>query len=224
MVEAIDKPIVVLGGGGHARVLISCLQRLGANILGLAVPEELKGGTILGEKKLGSDDEILKYSPQEISLVNGIGMTVGSNQRKKVAQEFRKAGYEFITVVDPTAVILSEINLGEGVQILAGVVIQPGVSIGMDTIINTRASVDHDCSIENECHVCPGVTMAGNVSVGAGTMICTGSTIVPGVSIGSSCLVAASSVVVQDLPDNTYLIQRRETSVKNRKEVGSNCL
>ena len=94
----------------------------------------------------------------------------------------------------------------------------------MDTIINTRASVDHDCSIKNNCHVCPGVTIAGEVNVGVGTMICAGSTIVPGVSIGNSCLVAASSVVFEDLPDNTFLIQRRETNVDNRNEVDNTLL
>ena len=224
MAETTDKPIVILGGGGHARVLVSCLQRLGLNILGLAVPAESKVEDILGEKILGSDDDILKYAPQEILLANGIGMIVGSDQRKKVARKFRKSGYKFVTVRDPTAVVLSEVELGEGVQILAGVVVQPGVKIGADTIINTRASVDHDCIIGNDCHVCPGVTIAGSVTVGSETMIGTGSTVVPGVSIGNSCLVAASSVVFEDLPDDTYFVQQRETSTKNRKEIKDNNL
>ena len=64
----------------------------------------------------------------------------------------RNDGYTFTTIVHPSAVLEGDVNIEEGAQILAGVVIQPGTSIGKDTIINSGVILDHDCNIEKNCH------------------------------------------------------------------------
>ena len=212
-----DKPVIVLGAGGHAAVLIDCLQRLGATILGLTDIQKVKGESILGVEVLGSDGEIDSYDPEDICLVNGIGMTENLSPRMALALRMREAGYTFGTIIDPTAVVLSEVELGEGVQVMAGVVIQSRTSVGTDTIINTSATVDHDCVIEEGCHICPGVILSGGVTIGAKTMIGAGSAIVPGMSIGKNSIIAAASVVHSDVPDNVRLIQHRNESKNKRK-------
>ena len=208
-----DNPVIVLGAGGHAAVLIDCLRRLGVNILGLTDVQKPKGERILGVEVLGTDDEIFSYKANDICLVNGIGITEHSSSRHQLACRMRQAGFAFRTIIDPTAIVLSDIEVGDGVQILAGVVIQPRVSIGQDSIINTGVLVDHDCMIEAECHICPGVTLAGSVTVGSQTMIGTGSTVVPGISIGNNSTIAAASVIYNDVPANVNVIQHRYESL-----------
>ena len=117
------------------------------------------------------------------------------------SSDLKILGYDFSTVIHPSAVVTSDVILGEGSQGMSGEVIQPGSHIGCNTIINTRASVDHDCIIGDHVHISPGVTLSGGVDIGAGSHIGTGATLIQGISIGCGCLVAAGAVVVKDITD-----------------------
>ncbi len=199
-------PSVVVGAGGHAAVIISSLQRLGVEILGATSQGDQKELEILGVPVIGNDEEISAWTPTDIMLVNGIGMTAaGLSNRHRCAGEMRKLGFQFRTIVDPTAVIAPQVILAEGVQILAGAIVQPRTSIGRDSIVNTGARIDHDCEIEMECHICPGATLTGGVKVGRGSMIGAGVTVIPGITIGEGSLIGAGSVVCSDVPRRSHV-------------------
>ena len=67
-------PIILLGAGGHAKVLIDALRLQSVEILGIVdVDPNKKGLELMGLPIIGSDEEVMKYSPQKIRLVNGIG-------------------------------------------------------------------------------------------------------------------------------------------------------
>lgn len=211
-----DMPVIVVGAGGHARVLIDVLQRCGREMIGLTDPSRKIGEDCYGVEVLGDDSALLSYSPDEIELVNGLGSIPGVDIRWKVAADFRSKGYRFAQVVHPSAIIGCDVSLGEGVQIMAGTVIQPGVSIGDFSIINTGATVDHDCRIGRMCHLAPGVTLSGTVDLGDYTHVGTGASIVQGITVGSNCVIAAGSVVYTDIPDNVTFIQSRKASLEPR--------
>ena len=210
--SAESQPAIVVGAGGHAAVIISSLQRLGVEILGATSRDNQKGVQILGVSVIGNDEEISVWTPTDIMLANGIGMVaVGQSNRHRCAEKMRNLGFQFRTVVDPTAVIASQVILAEGVQILAGTIVQPRTSIGRDSIINTGARIDHDCDIEMECHICPGVTLAGGVKVGRGSMIGAGATVIPGITIGEGSLIGAGFVVCSDVPPGSHVVQQPTT-------------
>jgi UDP-perosamine 4-acetyltransferase len=189
-------PVVVVGDGGHASVVISSLNRLGVEILGATGEGKNKKEKILDVPIIGNDDEITKWSPEEIRLVNGIGMTApGFSQRHACAERLRVLGFRFLAVVDPTAVISPDVTISEGVQVMAGAVIQPGVYIGQDAIVNTGARIDHDCLIGDGCHICPGATLAGSITVGEQSVVGAGATIIPNVRISERSLVRAGSLM-----------------------------
>ncbi len=193
-------PVIILGAGGHAKVLIDALLSASAVIAGIVTPDlTLAGTNILGVPVLGGDDVVNEYPPSEIQLVNGLGSVGLPANRQQLFEKFEGMGYKFSTVVHPSAVIASDVVLGEGVQVMAGVVIQPGCRIGINSIINTRASVDHDCAIGDHVHIAPGVTMSGGVKIGMGSHIGTGATVIQGLSIGNGCLVAAGAVVTNNI-------------------------
>jgi sugar O-acyltransferase (sialic acid O-acetyltransferase NeuD family) len=195
-------PIIVIGAGGHAKVLVDALHRAGREVIGLTTLDHgIAGQSVLGCRLLGNDEILDSYGRDQVRLVNGIGSVDSLAKRKQVFENFKKQGFQFTTVIHPSAIVSSDAKLGEGVQIMAGAIIQPGVAIGDNTIVNTRAAVDHDCKIGEHVHVAPGCTLSGNVAVGAETHIGAGATVIHGITIGRRCLVAAGAVVCSDIPD-----------------------
>jgi len=193
-------PIVLLGAGGHAKVLIEALMASSAVITGIVDKDpSLVGTTVLGVPVIGTDDILMELSPSEIRLVNGIGSIGHPRTRANLFDIFKDRGYTFATVIHPSAIVASDTLLDEGAQLMAGSVIQPGSHIGYNTIINTRASIDHDCIIGEHTHIAPGVTLSGNVTIGAKSHIGTGATVIQGISIGDKCIVGAGALVLNDV-------------------------
>ena len=204
-----NKPIIIMGAGGHAKVVANILKLSGRKVLGFVAPDLKTGSDLFGKKFLGNDTEISRHNSDEIELANGIGSLSGKDERWKLIDEMRKQGYKFSTIIHPNSLISSDVYLDEGVQIMAGVIIQPGTKIGRNSIINTGSIVDHDCKISENCHIAPGVILNGGVTVGKNTHIGTGSSVIQSITIGSNSSIAAGSVIYKDVPDNTTLIQGR---------------
>ena len=195
---------IIIGGGGHARVVHDALISCGQSVHGVTELDMNKDSKLLSSVPLiGSDDQILEFDPEEVLLANGIGGSSRVKSRWQVFEIFTTEGYSFLTVVHPTAVVSSSVELSEGVQVMAGAVVQAGAQIGPNSLINTATSVDHDCLIARNCHVAPGATICGGVRVGQDTMIGAGAVIIDGVSVGADCLIGAGSVVVEDIPEGT---------------------
>lgn len=133
-----------------------------------------------------------------------IVITIGDNRiRKNLAENIT---HKFGTVIAPSSEIDTSVIIEEGSQILHGVIIQCSATIGKHTIVNTGASVDHDCTIGDFCHIAPQVTLCGNVEVGEGTLVGAGSTVIPGIKIGKWCTIGAGSVIISDIPDHSTVV------------------
>lgn len=213
-----NKPVIVLGAGGHAKVLIQTLLLNDINIIGILDHKDIEmGRKVMGISIIGTDDSVLRYSTQDILLVNGLGSVKSMVAREKLFAEMKRQGYMFTAVIHPSAIIASDVTFGEGVQIMAGAIVQPGCYVGDNSLINTRVAVDHDCHIGDHVHIAPGATLSGGVSVGSETHIGTGATIIQGIGIGRQCLVAAGSVVIHDVPDGQIVmgVPARSHSIVN---------
>jgi sugar O-acyltransferase (sialic acid O-acetyltransferase NeuD family) len=200
-------PVMVLGAGGHAKVLIEALLANSVEIAGIFDADpKMVGVTLLGVPVLGGDELIKKFPLTEIRLVNGLGSVGLPVKRRELFEQFKGMGYSFATVVHPSAVVASDAELGEGAQIMAGVVIQPGSRIGSNVIVNTRASVDHDCIIGDHVHIAPGVTLSGGVVVGDSCHIGTAATVIQGICIESGSVIGAGALVVKDVPPSVTVV------------------
>jgi UDP-perosamine 4-acetyltransferase len=204
-----EKSLILLGAGGHARVLVDSLRLSGVHILGVTDPTRSVGESVFGIPLLGRDEVVFDYNPREIILVNGIGFVEHNSIRQDLAERMRSANYEFLTVVHPKATTASNIQLEEGVQVMSGAVLQVGTTIGRDTIVNTGALIDHDCLVGSCCQICPGTTIAGRVTIGDEVFLGTGSVVVPGITIGDRSVIAAGSVIYKDVPPGITFIQRK---------------
>ena len=191
--------VILLGGGGHARVLQDILeQREDVKILGYT---DWKPREDLGLKYLGNDDALRDYSALDVYLVNAVGSMRLPQDREKVFRKGKGLGFRFLSVIHTKAVISTHTSLGEGVQVMAGAVVNTGAVIDDDVIINTNATVDHDGRIGAHTHLAPGVTLSGHVVIGAGCHLGTGACVIQGIAIGRESLIGAGAVVIRDLPE-----------------------
>jgi len=195
----VSYAVIVIGGGGHAKVVCDALHQMGQNILGYVAPEPNEGMPIA---YLGDDHVLTGYPINEVVLANGIGSINAGGRRAILFDRLKAKGFAFITLIHPSAVVAADVRLGEGCQIMAGSVLQPGVKCAENVIINTRAGVDHDCVIGEHTHISVGATLSGSIHIGSRCFIGAGSTLIQGVSIGDDCLIAAGAVVVSNISDS----------------------
>ena len=192
--------IVIIGGGGHARVLISNLKKLNRfSIIGYVDTKDK--GPILMVPYLGEDnvlDELI-LSRQAKLAVLGIGHVRNCSLRKQLQRKVSQMGFDFPSIVSPDAVLNEEIRMGIGSAVMDGAVIQTGTAVGNFSIINSNATIDHDCQIGDFVHISPGVTISGGVKIGDETMIGSGATVIQGVAIAEKVIVGAGTVVVKNL-------------------------
>lgn len=185
--------ILVLGGGGHSKIVVSTLDSAGRRPYQVLDDDTSKwdsdvlGVPISGPIARAADE------PADVAIA-----AFGSNRlRAEVTSRFE---LDWTPVVHPTAHVHPSATIGPGSIVAAGAIVQPDCIVGAHSIINTGASVDHDCVLGEFTHVAPGARLAGAVRVGAGTLIGIGAAVVPGVVIGEWVKVGAGAAVTGDLP------------------------
>lgn len=195
------RPVIIIGGGGHGKVLIDALKLLNLEILGISDDDpSLAQKNIAGVPIIFRDQDVQGYLPDEVYLVNGLGGVEDTAARRKIYEKFKRLGFVFRQVIHPAAIISPDLFLSEGVQVMAGAVLQTGTCVQENSIINTSASLDHDCSIGPHVHIAPGVTVCGNVQIAEGVHVGSGATIIQGVTIGAYSLIGAAALVRKDVP------------------------
>lgn len=212
--------VVILGAGGHARVVIDVLRRQSLHeIVGL-LDAARAGATVDGLPVLGGDERLpeLRDSGVTHGLV-GVGAVKDPQLRVRLYERLRTAGFTAVTAVHPAAIVAAGVAIGAGTAVMAGAVINPGASVGENVIINTGAIVEHDCSIAAHAHVSPGAVLCGAVRVGAAAHVGAGSTVREGVTIGEGATVGAGAVVVADVDPWTLVVGVPARSRERGREV-----
>ena len=184
-------PVVVIGFGGHGRVVTDALLAAGRTIV--AVTDRKTDEPFaqrIGLSLLSDEGLLERHPPGTVELASGLGSIWPcgkESHRQSVIRKFEQRGYRFTGFVHPAA------------WVSPWAVLQPGTAVGAHTIINTSASVDHDGDIGCFCHVGPGVTLSGNVRLGDGSHLGTGCRVFQGIVLGPACFVAAGSTVVTNI-------------------------
>jgi acetyltransferase EpsM len=198
-----DK-LVIWGASGHARVVADIIRLQGRyDIAGfiLDASEGMSTNSFLGLPVLGGRDILKSLAEQDIRY--GIAAIGHCPIRNELAQLVEESGLRLATAIHPSAIIARGVRIGEGSVIAAGAIINPGSDVGKNVILNTCSSVDHDCTIKDGAHLCPGVRLAGGVEIGQESWTGIGSVVVSGVEIGEGTFVGAGSLVIENLPSWT---------------------
>ncbi|MBM3573314.1 MAG: acetyltransferase, partial [Alphaproteobacteria bacterium] len=185
-------PIIVVGAGGHAKVVFDALLLQGRHVLGFVTQNPMQWGkTFEGLPILGGDERVFQRETGDCELVNAVGSTGSPAARIAVYEKFAARGYNFASVIHPKAFVAHTAEIAPGTQIMACAVLQASVRTGVNCIINTSASVDHDCAIGDHAHVAPGAVLCGGVIVGARAHVGAGATVLQNIRLGPNCCVGA---------------------------------
>jgi sugar O-acyltransferase (sialic acid O-acetyltransferase NeuD family) len=212
------KKIILAGSGGHAKVLRKILEETDLSITYLVTKDEdhenIKKHFSIEE--IINDKDILNFDYNEVEIINGIGSVPPKKNRITFFNKFSEKRFSFKTLVSKHAFVSEDSVIEEGVQILPGAVIQAGVTIGKNTIINTGALIDHDCSIGKNNHIAPGAVLSGNVKTDNGVHVGTNASIIQGIRIGENSIVGAGVCAVRDIPKGHTLFPAKSTLLKNQ--------
>jgi UDP-perosamine 4-acetyltransferase len=198
-------PIVVIGAGGHAKVVVEALRAMRRIVMGLIAPVP-EGTMLLGIPVLGNDDVLPRLRAEGIA---DAALGIGDNRiRGALAEHLLALGFDLPPVLHPAAWISPSSVLGAGVVVLQQAALSAETVFGRAALINSGAVVEHDSEIGEAAHVAPGCALAGHVRVGARTLVGIGSVVRPGIVIGSDAIVGAGSVVVFDVPAGATVMGR----------------
>ena len=195
-------PIVLIGGGGHAKVVAAIVNRTGRyRIIGYTAPTEASAPW--GFPYLGGDEVLpgCAASGRAKCAVLAIGIVDLIHDRAAIERRLLANGFALPSIISPDAMSYGDVAVGDGTVVMAGVVLNPGARIGACSIVNTNATVEHDCIVGAYSHVAPGAVLCGGVSVGSRCIIGAQACVLPGCSIADRCIVGAGATVTRDLTE-----------------------
>lgn len=200
--ESNADAIILLGGGGHAKVIVSILRKLGRfNILGYT--DVRNKGVLLGIPYFGLDAELAEYADEhkKLNLMLAVGQLGLGKARCSLWEKLQTLNFAFPPIISPNAIVNESVSIGEGTVAMDGAVINSCARIGRGAIVNTNSTVEHEVILDDWVHVAPGATICGGVTVGRFSMIGAGATILEGKQITADCIVGAGATVIHDLTE-----------------------
>lgn len=187
------EAVALVGGGGHARVVLALVESLAGYVAGVVSPDP--DSNCLGLRWLGSDKSFqAKQASRKLAVVIALGDV---QRRRQLAVDYRRAGFRIPTVLHPAALVAWDVQVGRGVQVFAGAVVQPGAVLRDDVLVNTGAIVEHDVVVGTGTHIAPGAIVLGGASIGYRSFVGAGAVVLPTLTVGALVTVGAGSVVTK---------------------------
>lgn len=193
-----SEQVIVIGGGGHAKVVIDCIQSAGDIVEGILDDNLPIGEKVIGISVLGKTEDYVRYTENKFVIA------IGNNEaRHRIADTLPVNWY---TAIHPRAAVSRYANIGYGSVVMANAVVNAGAFVGAHCIINTGAIVEHDNRLFDYVHISPGVSLGGTVTVGEGTHVGIGAAVKNNIEICGGCTIGAGAVVVKNITEcGTYV-------------------
>lgn len=187
----------LLGGNGHCKVVVDLLKKVSSITIESIFDDQPKLKDIAGIP-------VYKTNSLDFFRNKELIISIGNNHvRKRIASQIEA---NYLSAIHPSAILASDVIIGQGTVVLAGAIINPSVCIGKHCIVNTGAVVEHDCVLGDFVHVSPNASLAGNVTIGEGAHLGIGACVIQGVKVGKWVTVGAGAVILNDVPDFAVIV------------------
>ena len=195
-----QKPLILVGGGGHCKSVIEAAESAGMSIKGiLDLPSEV-GKKILGYEVIGSDDDIPQYVDKAEFIIT-VGFIKNPATRIILYNKVKEAGGKLATIIASTAHVSKYSTIGEGTVVMHQAFVNAGAQIGENCIINTFCNIEHDAHVGAQSHISTGAMVNGDCNVGERVVIGSQSVLANGITIGDDIIVGAASFVRKNISD-----------------------
>lgn len=200
----IIKPLVIIGAGGHARVVLDIAASMGLPVAGFLGLESEIGSHLNGVAVIG-DDILLKDAVFQTkhTFIVAIG---NQNSRLEHAVELESCNSTFISLIHTSCVVSPHAIIGLGSVVAAGSIVQANTKIGRHCILNTGCRIDHDVLLEDGVQVSPGAILTGGVVCRKSAFIGAGAVVLPGRHVGEGSIVGAGAVITRDVPAKSTVV------------------
>jgi acetyltransferase EpsM len=192
------RDLIIIGAGGHAKVIFDIATAQGFNVLGF-LDDNPKSTKLFELERLGEVKDCLKFCNDAEFVI-----AIGNNEiRKRISEEYP---LRYATLIHPSAVISPKATIGEGTVVMPVCVVNSPAKIGRHCIINTAAVVEHDNIIGDFTHLSPRSALCGTVKVGEMCHIGSGAVVIHNKTICDKCIIGAGATVVDDITEcGTYV-------------------
>lgn len=215
--------MIFWGATGQAKVLRECMRDSGLKLVALfdnnpALVSPFPD-TPLYCGRSGFEEWIVKTP---LSRAVGFLVAIGGDkgrERVEIQEYLQACGLTPLVARHRSAFVADDAKIGGGSQVLAHSAVCVETVLGRGCIINTGATVDHECRLDDGVHVAPGAHLAGCVEVGAYAMIGAGAVVSPRVKIGKNALVGAGAVVVEDVAPDTVVVGNPARILRRRTQA-----
>jgi sugar O-acyltransferase (sialic acid O-acetyltransferase NeuD family) len=196
---------LILGGGGHAKVLVDCLDAIGFNDKCVSFdPDPFIYGKEVNRIGGGYDSSITDLmNVSTRSLIAGLGGSGATRHRATLFRLGLSYGLEPVTMIHPSVRVSPGAPLGLLLaQRLPGSIVNAGTMIGRNVVVNTAAVVEHDSVIGDHAHVATGAVLADSVTVGEGAHAGCGASAKQSITVREGAIIEAGALVIRDVsPD-----------------------
>lgn len=197
----------LLGRQVHYLVETYCSDKY--NVVGFIDDTKEAGEIVCGSLTiLASLDDIYSkgdYPPDRFKMIMAIGYA-NMAARGSAFHRAKGFGYEFASIVHPEAFVEKNASVGEGVLVLAGVIVDQFTKVGDLNYLDIGVKVGENTVIEENNYFAAGTTLAGSVKVGSNNFFGLDTTVVNDISIGDGNTINAKSLIYKNLDDNKRVV------------------
>lgn len=207
-----EKKVRIYGAGGHSQVVREILEDNGYEIA--ETFDDKPQGSHYASKNItfGARGDLNAFPHKGHPVIIAVGI---NKDRSEIANFLNS---KFLKVIHKSAIIAESAVIGEGTVIIAGAIVNANAVVGKHVLINTSASVGHDCVVSDFAHISPKVALCGHVEVGEGSHVGVGTVVIPKVKIGKWCTIGAGTVIIEDVPDYTTVVGNPGAIIKNNSK------
>ena len=210
------EKIVLIGCGGHMKVVVDSIEAAGKyEIVGLVDKVKNQDNKYREYSVIGDDDSLQEiYDSNVKNAFLCMGFLGEGTVRNELYEKCKKIGFAFPSIIDPSAVVASDVQIGDGVFVAKKAVLSSECIVERMAIINVAAVIDHECVVGEFSHVSAGSIMCGGSKVGKNSFVGAGVTILPQVCIGNNVIIGSGTVVRKNIADGKLVVGEKQKNIE----------
>lgn len=200
--------VLLWGGTGQAKVLRPVIEGAGHSVVAVFDRDQTVDPPFADVPIIHDENDLEPLYRSSVEHQLGYAVAIGGvngSERVEIGNRLRTRGLQPLTVLHQAAWIAASADVGEGTQVLAMAAISEETTLGRFCIVNTSATVDHECALGNGVHVMPGAVIAGSVEIADFATVGANATVLPRIRIGVAAVIGAGAVVTKDVPDGAVV-------------------